>query len=273
MKVKISIIICILLLFCAQSNAQSYRAMYEGEEVNLYDGEVIRDLFILDISKSGKSLFQSYYSVKRDSIRDVEIKRGIDRYEILAQMRNVQPGTKNKVFFDPQKKSFTEIDHGGIDYFKTSEQIKERSYTFADSTKVVAGYFSNAAIVSLYGREWVVYYTTEISMPYGPWKINGLPGLVTEAYTTDGAYRFTLTGFEKMAESRVIEVPFKMNNQPVLEVSHKEMLWIRKLCACKDPRPILKKYSKGADMSQMYHDKIDKRYRELAKRYQYIEKE
>ena len=62
-----------------------------------------------------------------------------------------------------------------------------------------------------------------------------------------------------------------MLNQPVIDVSGKELAWIRKQAACMDLRPIIKKYSKNFDMSGMYHDKIDQRYRELSKRYQYIE--
>ncbi len=108
-------------------------------------------------------------------------------------------------------------------------------------------------------------------MPYGPWKINGLPGAVTEAYSTDGAYRFQLKGFEVSEKEIDITIPTMMLNQAVIEVSSKELAWIRKQSACMDLRPIIKKYSKNFDMSGMYHDKIDQRYRELSKRYQYIE--
>ncbi len=263
-------ILIISLMTGLPASAQSYKAMYKQEEVNLHDGEVTRDILMLEISKGGISSFQSYYTLQRDSIGKACRDAGMSLQERMAQMRTVPPGSRNILFYNPMEMKYTELDYGYY-YFKTVEDIKAPDYAFEDSTKLVAGYTSEMATAHLYGRDWVIYYTTEIPLPYGPWKINGLPGLVTEAYSTDRAYKFTLTGFEVLDENVNIEIPLKMLNQPVQEVSRNELMWIRKQIACKDPRPIIKKYGKNYDMSGMYHDKIDRMYRELSKRYQYIE--
>ncbi len=263
-------ILIISLMTGLPASAQSYKAMYKQEEVNLHDGEVTRDLLMLEIFKGGISSFQSYYAVQRDSIRVAAHAAGLSSQEVVAQMRTVPPGSKNRLYYNPVEMKYTELDYG-IYYFKTVENIKEVNYTFGDSTKLVAGYASEMATAHLYGRDWVIYYTTEIPLPYGPWKLNGLPGLVTEAYSIDGAYKFTLTSFEVLDENVNIEIPLKMLNEPVQEVSRDELMWIRKQTACMDHRPIIKKYGKNYDMSGMYHDKIDRMYRKLSKRYQYIE--
>ena len=68
MKVRI---LYFALLLCATAlplSAQSYFALYEGKEVNLYDGEVSEDLFVFQISPNGESSFRSYYNVNRDSV-------------------------------------------------------------------------------------------------------------------------------------------------------------------------------------------------------------
>lgn len=263
--------ILMLLLFVAQPiSGQSFRAMYEGEEVNLYDGEVTRDLFILQISREGLSSFQSYFTLQRDSIRDACVQQGISTQETVARMRSIPPGSKCRLYYNPRENKYTEMDYG-LYYFKATEIASKLDVVFEDSTKVVLGFHSEMAKAHYYGRDWVIFYTTEISLPYGPWKINGLPGVVTEAYSTDGAYRFQLKGFEVSEKDIDITIPTMMLNQPVIDVSGKELAWIRKQAACMDLRPIIKKYSKNFDMSGMYHDKIDQRYRELSKRYQYIE--
>lgn len=264
------LILFALIVIGLPLSAQSYKAMYEEKEVNLHDREVTSDLFMLEISKKGTSLFQSYYTLEQDSIGRACREAGMSSQERVAQMRTIPPGSSNILFYNPATMKYTELDYG-LYYFKTVEDIKAPDYAFEDSTKLVAGYTSEMATAHIYGRDWVIYYTTEIPLPYGPWKINGLPGLVTEAYSIDGAYKFTLTGFEVLDEDVNIEIPLKMLNQPVQEVSRNELMWIRKQIACKDPRPIIKKYSKNYHMSGMYHNKIDRMYRELSKRYQYIE--
>ncbi|MBR8702839.1 GLPGLI family protein [Porphyromonas levii] len=264
------LILFALIVIGLPLSAQSYKAMYEEKEVNLHDREVTSDLFMLEISKKGTSLFQSYYTLQQDSIGRACRDAGMSLQERIAQMRTVPPGSRNILFYNPMEMKYTELDYGYY-YFKTVEDIKAPDYAFEDSTKLVAGYTSEMATAHIYGRDWVIYYTTEIPLPYGPWKINGLPGLVTEAYSIDGAYKFTLTGFEVLDEDVNIEIPLKMLNQPVQEVSRNELMWIRKQIACKDPRPIIKKYGKNYDMSGIYHNKIDRMYRELSKRYQYIE--
>lgn len=75
MKVRI---LYFALLLCATAlplSAQSYFALYEGKEVNLYDGEVSEDLFVLQIAPNGDSSFRSYYNVKRDSVMYAGLQR------------------------------------------------------------------------------------------------------------------------------------------------------------------------------------------------------
>lgn len=272
-RIVISLLsLCLPLLALADdgAKARSFKAMYKGVEVNLYDGEVTSDLFILQISSEGLSSFQSYYALQRDSVRNTCVKQGLGTYEAVTRMRTIPSGSKNRLYFNPMEKRYTELDYG-LYYFKSTEVANKVDYQFTDSTKLVAGYHSEMATAHLYGRDWVIFFSTEVSLPHGPWKINGLPGIVTEAYSVDGAYRFELVGFEVFDEETDIAIPEVMLNQPVREVTREELAWIRKQTACMDLRPIIKKYSRNFDMSGMYHDKIEQRYRELSKRYQYIE--
>ena len=46
------------------------------------------------------------------------------------------------------------------------------------------------------GREYEVWYTLDIPIPSGPFKLGGLPGLILEAQTTDGAVKFLFSRLE-----------------------------------------------------------------------------
>ncbi|WP_438638229.1 GLPGLI family protein [Muribaculum gordoncarteri] len=40
------------------------------------------------------------------------------------------------------------------------------------------------------GRNWKVYYTNDIPVPYGPWKLNGVKGLVLKAEDSENNFIF-----------------------------------------------------------------------------------
>lgn len=54
------------------------------------------------------------------------------------------------------------------------------------SDTLILGFKSQKAISKFRGRTYEVYFTTEIAPYGGPWKFDGLPGLIISARSTDG---------------------------------------------------------------------------------------
>ena len=50
-----------------------------------------------------------------------------------------------------------------------------------DSVKTVAGYECHLATTHFRGRDWRVWFTLDIPLSLGPWKLSGLPGLILAA--------------------------------------------------------------------------------------------
>lgn len=67
-----------------------------------------------------------------------------------------------------------------------TEPFSEMIWEMGDSTKNVLGYECFNATTSYHGRVWTVWFTPEIPIQDGPWKLRGLPGLILEAITGDG---------------------------------------------------------------------------------------
>jgi len=56
--------------------------------------------------------------------------------------------------------------------------------------KKIKGYQCIKATANYRGRKYTAWFTPEIEVPYGPWKLFGLPGLIIKAYDTDKLLNF-----------------------------------------------------------------------------------
>lgn len=65
-------------------------------------------------------------------------------------------------------------------------------------TDTICGYLCQQAVCTFRGRTWTVWYAPEIPVPYGPWKLEGLPGLILKAEDATG---------EHLLEAMVIRKP------------------------------------------------------------------
>ncbi|MDW8348544.1 MAG: GLPGLI family protein [Bacteroidia bacterium] len=67
-------------------------------------------------------------------------------------------------------------------YEPTLPKLKWQIYP---ENKTIAHYNCQKAVTFFRGRAWEVWFTTEIPVSFGPWKLHGLPGLILEASTQD----------------------------------------------------------------------------------------
>ncbi|MDE6669820.1 MAG: GLPGLI family protein [Muribaculaceae bacterium] len=80
-----------------------------------------------------------------------------------------------------------------------TEPFSEIVWEIGDSTKNVLGYECIQATTDYHGREWTVWFTPDIPIQDGPWKLRGLPGLILEA-TTGDKIGFFADGIEQTAK-------------------------------------------------------------------------
>lgn len=115
-----------------------------------------------------------------------------------SAMSNVVYKTSLYVFKNRKDSLIKVYDRTGLfDYGTYDEPIEKINWQIKDSTRSILGYECINAEGDFHGRRWSVWFTPEIPVSEGPWKLSGLPGLILEASEPTGQHHFTATGIEK----------------------------------------------------------------------------
>ena len=81
--------------------------------------------------------------------------------------------------------------------YQTDEVLEKQEWELTDTQDSICGYACLSATTKYHGLTWNVLYTEEVPASIGPWKLGGLPGLITKATDAQGTHSFTLYGFHQ----------------------------------------------------------------------------
>lgn len=192
------------------------------------------DLCYLDIGKKSTK-FYSLYNFVRDSIMTASLNKGVSAFEIKEITKPLKKGDKFVYVQNYDIKTTNVAVKIFADYYQYSEKMELPVWEIGEKTKVILGYNCQSASTKFMGRVWNVYFSRDIPYNKGPWKLWGLPGLIVEAEDSEKIFKFTLTGFNKIAETPVIlldENQFpakKMKKSTKKEVANYEKLFYTNL--------------------------------------------
>lgn len=165
----------------------------------------VYDIYILDVGNSYSS-FQSMLADKRDSLV-YEARRADKPYNFRRWLKEDQQTSCESYYFDYPKKGILTVStlftgQKSIQYIY-EEPIPRMEWQLVDQEIEFMGFQCKKAITDFRGRQYEVWFTTEIPIRNGPWKFNGLPGLILKAESTDGLFGFTAFSITR-SERRVL---------------------------------------------------------------------
>lgn len=83
-----------------------------------------------------------------------------------------------------------------INYYVTEEPLPVINWKITGDTMSFAGQHCQKATAHFKGRNYEAWFAPDLPFRNGPWKLNGLPGLIVEAYDTKKQVVFSFAGFE-----------------------------------------------------------------------------
>ncbi|CAI8908228.1 GLPGLI family protein [Chryseobacterium sp. IT-36CA2] len=176
-----------ILLGTCMMFSQNNRFIYEvkfKKDSTLKD--ITKENYYLDITKRDITYYNRLYYI-RDSVFTTTGQSPINKLTSFLIKKKNNPSYQNYEYI------------GDVNFYKINEKA-EQNWQISDSTKTFRGYQVQKAVTQFGGRNWVAWFSKDIPIPYGPYKFNGLPGLIMELYDNKKNYYFKVIKSEKNPE-------------------------------------------------------------------------
>ena len=165
------------------------------------------DFMNLDVGKD-MAVFYSSRKAERDAYRQKTREQGFDMDRIKATPKGVN---NYKIYINYPENKITYQDElvGRKNKYYYEEDFITFPWNIKPEKMKILKYACQKATCSYMGRDYEAWFTTEIPIKYGPYKFNGLPGLILKLYDTKKQYVFEAVGFEQLKTSEEISYDVK----------------------------------------------------------------
>ena len=173
------------------------------------------DTMALDFGKSF-SVYYDWNKARRDSLergktKDLDIKvfhmktqPDFDMVEYNDKQGSYfvssPKGDNSEYYKNRLNREFISVDITDLESYKCVEQLEPQDWQFSSDTLTVLGYVCQKATTSFRGRSYEAWFSSEIPIKEGPWKLYGLPGLILKVVVDDGLFVFDAIGLENLED-------------------------------------------------------------------------
>lgn len=163
------------------------------------------ETMMLEIGK-GISKFYSYTKYVCDSILNVDFANKASQETINEHLKQYGKSKLSETTFKgyPSGKVTTLDEIAGLTCLRCEEKEEVPQWTLGNDTSTILSYSCRKAECEFKGRKWTAWFTSDIPVSEGPWKLHGLPGLIIKAEDEEKQYTFVCTGLEQSHSSKPI---------------------------------------------------------------------
>ena len=179
--------------------------------------------YALHIAKSGKSLFSKIEAFILDSAYASREVNGKIRIKDAKAAWESVPGKDSRTSEvwknHPDKHQITNMDRTFMERWMYTQGFPDFQWEIVpDSTQTILEHPCMMAVGNYAGRTWKAWFTMEIPVSEGPWKLCGLPGLILNAEDARGEFFYTAIGIQQ------ITAPMPTNYREPLKTTRERFL-------------------------------------------------
>jgi len=192
-------ILLLFIFFGVLAVAQNKRFIYEykfiSDSTNVSD--IKTEMMFLDTSKDG-SKYYSYTVFNSDSLMKADLEKQLAATGSINVRTDMQKGnvrySVTKTYPDYKINIHRRLS---VDAYKISEDRKI-NWKISSEKEKIGEWNAQKAEADFAGRHWIAWFSTEIPIQDGPYKFQGLPGLIVKIEDKTGSHKMELKGIKNI---------------------------------------------------------------------------
>ncbi len=198
--------------------------IYTNKKDTLSNGQTRTENMMLFVGKNA-SLYTSYDKIRHEVSEDQKF-----RAMIMSQPSNGRPKAfvKNTsesnwmaktsyIYFIKEKKFFGK-EFISLQTYIYEDKVPEIKWTIGRDTLSFSGVPCQKASGTYEGKNWTAWFAPSLPFQSGPWKLNGLPGLIIEAYDEGKTVHFQFAGIANTKAGELIRPGAKEQGGSILPI-------------------------------------------------------
>jgi|SRR6185437_4032986 len=118
-----------------------------------------------------------------------------------ARVNRMGRGSRTQYYMYPAEQKLLTKDVVMVNEYLIEGPMPAMDWTISSDTATFGGLHCQKATCHFRGRDYIVWFCPDLPVHSGPWKLNGLPGVIVDAHDTKNEVVFKFDGVEKTVPS------------------------------------------------------------------------
>jgi GLPGLI family protein len=146
------------------------------------------------------SVYKSYDKQLQDALFKKQVKEAMaNSPDGHIQIHRQNTGSPLQYYQFPAQKKLYRKESLVINSYLMEDALPVINWKLSSDTASFGGMHCQKATAHFKGRDYTAWFCADMPFNAGPWKLNGLPGVILEAYDTKKDVVFKFDGIEKVA--------------------------------------------------------------------------
>jgi GLPGLI family protein len=148
------------------------------------------------------SAYKSYDGIQQDA----EFKKQLEQAKANSpdgriQINHHATASRTQYYQSPNDQKLFTVDWLVMNSYLMEDPMPVIDWKISGDTATFGGLHCQSAIAHFKGRDYTAWFCPDLPMRVGPWKLNGLPGMIVEAHDAKNEVVFKFDGVEKVVPS------------------------------------------------------------------------